>query len=65
MIDGIRKTEPICWTAEMPLARSLRIGALPAAIVNAGNMLGAGLLTESVFTTVELDQTRGELVLVR
>ena len=64
-IDGARSVVPTCWTAEMVFGDHLRIGTLPAAIVERKGSEIEGLLPASVFKKVFVDQARSELVLVR
>ena len=64
-IDGARNVVPTCWTADMFFTNSLRVGTLPAAIVTSRGARADGLLPASVFKTIYVDQTRGEVVLVR
>ncbi len=64
-LDGARRAVPTTWTADMLFADHLRVGVLPAAIVERTGTLAAGLLPASVFKKIYVDQTRRELVLVR
>ena len=64
-LDGARKVVPTCWTAEMIFTDGLRVGTLPAAIVSRRETQADGLLPASVFKALYVDQTRGEVVLVR
>lgn len=64
-IEGARNTVPTCWSADMMLTDSMRIGTLPAAIVQGNGTQVDGLLPVSIFKTVHVDQSRHELILVR
>ena len=64
-LDGARDVAATYWTEELLFTRNLRVGTLPAAIVNARATQVDGLLPASVFQAVYVDQQRGELVLVR
>ena len=64
-LDGARSVVPTCWTADMFLTDRLRVGMLPAAIAHRKDAQVEGLLPASVFKKIYVDQTRGELVLVR
>ncbi len=64
-IEGARQVVPTCWSAEMTLSDHLRIGTLPAAIVQANGTQADGLLPISIFKEVHVDQSRHELILVR
>lgn len=64
-IEGSRTVVPTRWTAEMFLSDRLRVGVLPAAIVQANGTRVEGLLPASAFKTIYVDQARHELVLVR
>jgi predicted aspartyl protease len=65
-IEGARSVVPTCWSADMFLGDHMRIGMLPAAIVQAvGGSQVEGLLPVSIFKKVHVDQSRHELILVR
>jgi hypothetical protein len=64
-IEGARSVVPTCWSAEMVLGEHLRIGTLPAGIVQTNGNHVEGLLPASIFKQVHVDQARHELVLVR
>jgi hypothetical protein len=64
-LDGARSAVPTCWTAEMSFSAGLRIGTLPAAIVNRKDTSVDGLLPAAIFRKIYVDQRRGELVLIR
>lgn len=64
-IDGARNVVPTCWTADMFIGDRLRVGTQPAAIVSPQATRADGLLPASVFKTIYVDQTRGEIVLAR
>jgi len=64
-IEGSRSVVPTRWTADMFLSERLRIGTLPAAIVQANGTQAEGLLPASAFKTIYVDHSRQELVLVR
>jgi hypothetical protein len=64
-VDGARSLAPTHWTADMFFSGGLRIGMLPAAIVSGRATQVDGLLPASVFKTIYVDQSRGEVVLVR
>lgn len=64
-LDGARNVVPTCWTADMFFTEGLRVGTLPAAIVRRPGTQVDGLLPASVFKKIYVDQTRGEVVLVR
>jgi hypothetical protein len=64
-LDGARAVVPTCWTADMFFTDRLRVGMLPAAIVQRKDSQVEGLLPASVFKKIYVDQVRGELVLVR
>lgn len=64
-LDGARNVVATCWTADMFFGEGLRVGTLPAAIVQRKNSLVDGLLPASVFKKIHVDQARSELVLVR
>lgn len=64
-LDGARSVVPTCWTEDMFFTERLRVGMLPAAIVERKNTVAEGLLPASVFKKVYVDQERSELVLVR
>jgi predicted aspartyl protease len=64
-LDGARSVAPTCWTAEMAFTDRLRVGSLPAAIVQRQGAQVDGLLPASVFKKIYVDQARGELVMVR
>ena len=64
-IEGARRAVPTCWSADMMLSDHLRIGTLPAAIVQANSTRVDGLLPVSIFKKVHVDQARHELTLVR
>jgi predicted aspartyl protease len=63
-VDGARRTVPTTWTADMFFDR-LRVGMLPAAIVERKGGQAAGLLPASVFRAVHIDQEHSLAVLVR
>ena len=63
--DGARSVAPTCWTAEMFFTDRLRVGMLPAAIVQRKGTQEDGLLPASVFKKIYVDQDRRELVLTR
>jgi hypothetical protein len=63
--EGARRTVATTWTADMFFGRGLRIGTQPAGIVARPGTSVDGLLPASVFKAVHVDQTRGEIVLVR
>lgn len=63
-LDGARSVMPTCWTADMVFTDRLRVGMLPAAIVQRKDTQAEGLLPASVFKKIYVDQARGELVLV-
>lgn len=64
-IEGARSVVPTCWSAEMALGGHLRIGTLPAAIVQTNGNHVEGLLPASIFKRIHIDQSRHELILVR
>jgi hypothetical protein len=64
-IEGARHVVPTCWSADMVLTDRLRIGTLPAAIVQANGTQVEGLLPVSIFKKVHVDQSRHELIVVR
>jgi hypothetical protein len=64
-LEGARSVVPTCWTADMLFTDHLRVGMLPAAIVERKGTAAAGLLPASVFKKIYVDQARRELVLVR
>lgn len=64
-IDGARRVVPTTWTAEMDFSDRLRLGTLPAAIVERNGTQVNGLLPASAPKKVYVDQGRGEEVLVR
>jgi predicted aspartyl protease len=64
-IVGARHVVPTCWSADMVLTDRLRIGTLPAAIVQANGTQVEGLLPVSIFKKVHVDQSRHELIVVR
>jgi predicted aspartyl protease len=64
-LEGARLTVPTCWTADMEFTRLLKFGTLPAAIVTRPGTEVDGLLPASLFREIYVDQTRGELVLIR
>jgi hypothetical protein len=64
-IEGARRVVPTCWTADMFFANDLKVGTLPAAMVTRRPTQVDGLLPASVFKTIYVDHTRGEVVLVR
>lgn len=64
-LDGARSVVPTVWTADMVFTDRLRVGMLPAAVVERKETQVEGLLPASVFKQIHVDQTRGELVLVR
>jgi predicted aspartyl protease len=63
-LEGFRSVVPTRWTAAMTFG-GIRIGMLPAAIVERKGTVLDGLLPASVFKTIYIDQRRGEAVLVR
>lgn len=64
-IEGARSVVPACWTAEMVFTSRLRVGVLPAAIVERKDTRIEGLLPAAIFKTIYVDHGRSELVLVR
>jgi hypothetical protein len=64
-MDGARRVTPTCWTAEMSFTDRLRVGTVPAAIVQRTGTSVDGLLPASVFRQIYVDQARSELVIVR
>jgi predicted aspartyl protease len=64
-LDGARNVVATCWTADMFFGDSLRVGTLPAAIVQRKDSHVEGLLPASVFRRIYVDHGRSELVLVR
>jgi predicted aspartyl protease len=64
-IEGARSVVPTCWSAEMALGDHLRIGTLPAAIIQANGNRVEGLLPASVFKQVHVDHARHEVILVQ
>lgn len=64
-LDGARAVVPTTWTADMFFADRMRIGTLPAAIVQRKESNAEGLLPASVFQKIYVDRSRSELVLVR
>ena len=64
-LDGARSVVPTVWTADLVFTDRLRVGMLPAAVVERKGTQVEGLLPASIFKQVHVDQTRGELVLVR
>jgi len=64
-LEGARSVVPTTWTAEMTFADTLRVGVLPAAIVERRGAEIDGLLPASIFKTIYIDQAHGEAVLVR
>ena len=63
-LEGARHTVPTTWTADM-FFDGLRVGMLPAAIVERQDSKAEGLLPASVFRAIHVDQRRGEVVLAR
>jgi hypothetical protein len=64
-LDGARSVVPTCWTADMTFTRSVKVGMLPAAIVKRPGTEVDGLMPASAFKRIYVDQSRGEVVLVR
>ena len=64
-LDGARSVVPTSWTSDMFFTDRLRIGMLPAGIVQPKDTQSDGLLPASVFRKIHVDQARAELVLVR
>src|SRR5262245_53010769 len=64
-IEGARSVTPTTWTSEMIFTDRLRLGTLPASIVERNGSQVDGLLPASVFKKVYVDQGRGEVVVVR
>jgi predicted aspartyl protease len=64
-IDGARSEVPTCWSADMFFGETLRVGTLPAAIVERKGSETDGLLPASIFKKIYVDHARSELVLVR
>lgn len=64
-MEGARKIVPTCWKADMFFIDPLRVGTLPAAIVQRSGTTVDGLLPAGVFKTIHVDQARQELVLAR
>ncbi len=66
-IEGARSIAPTRWTADLIFTNALRLGMLPAAIVErkGGSKEAHGLLPAAVFQKIHVDQARGELVIVR
>jgi len=64
-LEGARRVVPTTWTADMFFSQKMRVGMLPAAIVERKDSQVDGLLPASVFKKIYVDQARRELVLVR
>jgi predicted aspartyl protease len=64
-MDGARNVVPTLWTADMTFSGRLRVGMLPAAIVQRPEGQAAGLLPASVFKKIFVDHARQELVVER
>jgi len=64
-IEGARAAAPTRWTADMHFADGLRLGMVPAAIVERKGSAAHGLLPAALFEKVYVDHQRQELVLVR
>ena len=64
-IEGARGAVPTCWSADMVVTDSLRIGTQPAAIVQARGTPVDGLLPLSIFKKVHVSHRRHEVILVR
>jgi hypothetical protein len=64
-LEGARRIVPTVWTADMTFTKALRFGTLPAAIVTRPGTQVDGLIPASLFRKIYVDQSRGEVVLVR
>lgn len=64
-VEGRNRIVPTCWTADMMLSETLKVGTLPAALVRRPGTTVDGLFPARVFKRIHVDQTRQELILVR
>jgi hypothetical protein len=63
-LEGARSAVPTRWTRDLFFGDQLRLGMLPAAIVERDNRKAQGLLPASAFRKIYVDQSRNELVLI-
>jgi predicted aspartyl protease len=63
--EGARSVIPTVWTAELRFGDKIRVGTLPAAIVDRKGSEASGLLPISIFKMIYVDQAKRELVLIR
>ena len=64
-MEGARSVVPTRWTEDMTFGDRLRVGMLPAAIVERNDTHADGLLPASVFKKIYVDNSHRELVVVR
>jgi hypothetical protein len=63
--EGVHRIAPTCWTADMFLSETLKVGTLPGVVVQRPRTTVDGLFPTRVFKRIHVDQARQELVIVR
>jgi predicted aspartyl protease len=64
-LEGARSAAATTWTSELVFGEHIRIGTLPAAVVQRAGTSTDGLIPASIFQKIFVDQARREIVLVR